>query len=40
MEKLGAQFLNQIDILLQNARNSVKTAVNLTMVYRTMISVV
>ena len=33
MEKLGAQFLNQIDILLQNARNSVKTAVNLTMVY-------
>lgn len=33
MEELRTQFLNQIDNLLQNARNSVKTAVNLTMVY-------
>lgn len=30
---MRTQFLYQIDILLQNARKSVKTAVNLTMVY-------
>lgn len=33
MQKLSADFLNQVSYLLENARKSIKTAVNLSMVY-------